>query len=95
MAGCPQGDDRQVSLSSLEANVGPIEVKPQRWIEPQWCVAPYDQEQLVQGCHLSGQRWSLGQDPAAIMDPPNPFGGQPTPNEPLAPYSGRGCPQGG
>ena len=49
-----EGDDGKATFFGLEANVGTVEMKPERRIKPQGCVSGNDQQQLVEGGDLGG-----------------------------------------
>ena len=66
-----QGTDRhdgQALLRSLETEIGPIKMKPQRRVKSQPRVAAHDQHQLVERCNPGRQDGSVAERPAAVDD---------------------------
>ena len=70
-------DHREAALGCLRANVGPVEVEPERGIKSQRCVSGYDQEQLVQSGDLCGQLKSIVELVPAMDNPPESVNREP------------------
>jgi hypothetical protein len=76
MAECSQRHDGQSPFRRLKAQIGPIEVEPQRRVDSEWRIPGHDQQQLVERRDLGGELRPIAEQPAAIDDPPDPLGGQ-------------------
>ena len=76
MAQGAQCHDGQSSFARLKADVGPVEVKPQRGVEAQARIAANDQQQLIEGRDRGGQLGPVAEQSATIDDPADAFGGE-------------------
>ena len=71
-----QRDDGQFPFASLEAEIGAIEVKPQRRVESQGCLPWHDQQQLVERGDPRRELGSIAKHSTAVDDPSDPLGRQ-------------------
>ena len=73
MAEGTQSHDRQASFPRLQADIGAVEMEPQRGVELQTGIPANDQQQLVERRDPGGQLGAIAQLSAAIDNPADSF----------------------